>query len=327
MKTMSIPSGSTRTRSATRGRRLVRSLLMVLLVLGLSAPLAGPARADSPFPDRIELPDGFLPEGITIGNQPVAYLGSRADGDIFAADLRTGTGMVISQGPGTSSVGLKTDGHGLLYVAGGAAGNGRVVSIETGQILASYDFTSSPSFVNDVVLTKEYAWFTDSMQAQLYRVPLADHGEPAAPSDVVTVPLGGDWVQPAGFGANGLTETPDGRALLVVQSATGLLFRVDPATGVASQVDLGGALLSNGDGMLLRGRTLYVVQNQLNQVAVVQLDRTGTSGEVVDTVTSGDFDVPTTVAWFGPSLYLPNARFGVADPNSAEYWITRIPRP
>ena len=63
------------------------------------------------------------------------------------------------------------------------------------------------------------------------------------------------------------------------------------------------------------GTTLYVVQNLLNQVAVIKLDPDGTSGVLVDTLTgpaSGEntgFDVPTTVARFGNSLYLPNARF------------------
>ncbi|HKF86912.1 MAG TPA: nuclear transport factor 2 family protein [Propionibacteriaceae bacterium] len=75
-------------------------------------------------------------------------------------------------------------------------------------------------------------------------------------------------------------------ALLVVQSATGLLFRVDPLTGVATRVDLGETLLTNGDGLLVVGTTLYVVQNRLNQVAVIKLSPDGTSGVLVDTLTS-----------------------------------------
>jgi hypothetical protein len=35
-------------------------------------------------------------------------------------------------------------------------------------------------------------------------------------------------------------------------------------------------------------------------------------------------DVPTTVALLDDSLFLPNARFGTAGPEPAEYWITRI---
>jgi hypothetical protein len=105
-----------------------------------------------------------------------------------------------------------------------------------------------------------------------------------------------------------------------------VLFRVDPRTGVATRVDLGGASLTNGDGLLVRGKTLYVVRNQLNKVAVIKLNASGTRGRLVDTLTSTDFDVPTTVAAFGNSLYLPNARFTTPPTSNTSYWITRIDR-
>jgi hypothetical protein len=109
----------------------------------------------------------------------------------------------------------------------------------------------------------------------------------------------------------------------VVNSATGELFRVD-LTGKASVVDLGGYQLTSGDGLLLQGRTLYVVQNRLNRVAVIRLDRQGTSGRLLRTITSPAFDVPTTVARHGRYLYLPNARFGAANPDTIAYSITRV---
>ena len=125
-----------------------------------------------------------------------------------------------------------------------------------------------------------------------------------------------------GFNANGITATPDGRGLLVVNSTTGLLHRVDPRTGATSVVDLGGASLTNGDGMLLLGRTLYVVRNRLNQIAVIHLDRSGSRGVQVDTLTSDDFDVPTTVAAYRDRLYLPNARFTTTPEPDTPYWVT-----
>ena len=310
-------------------RAKLRLLTAALLSLLLSVTLVAPAQAHGRhqrFPDRIALPDAFLPEGITIGRAPIAYLGSRADGDIYAANLKTGKGRIISQGPGTPSVGLKVDRRGLLYVAGGTAGDGRVVSVRTGKILASYAFVlpGTPTFVNDVVLTDRYAWFTDSQQAQLYRVERTRAGKGAASADVRTVPLTGQWVQGPGFNANGIARTPNGRALLVINSGTGFLFKVNPRTGEATQVDLGGAALTNGDGLLLQGRTLYVVRNQRNEVAVVKLNRRGTAGKVVDTLTSEEFDVPTTVAAYKGSLYLPNARFTTPPTPTTKYWITRI---
>ena len=310
-------------------KTIFRLLMIPMLSVAVIAGLAGPAAA-RPTLSRIELPDGFRPEGITIGRGQTAYLGSLANGDIYAVNLRTGAGRIISDEADGPSVGLKADGRGRLFVAGGDTGDGRVVDIRTGAT-RTYHFTDGPAFVNDVVLTRSIVWFTDSSQAQLYGLPLGRHGRLPDTSKVVTRPLSGDWVQaPGGPNANGIVQTPDHKALIVVQTATGLLFRVDPSTGVATTINLGGLTLPNGDGLLLEGRTLYVVQNFLNRVAVVQLNRAGTKGVLVDTLTSPDFDVPTTVASFGHSLYLPNARFGTTGttpPDEAEYWITRIDKP
>lgn len=312
----------------TRLRLLSVALLSAALGFALVAPAEARPRHD--YPDRIELPAGFQPKGITIGKRPVAYLGSRADGDIIAADLRTGDLRTVSEGLGVGfpSIGLKVDKRGLLYVAGGGAGTGRVISARTGKILANYTFTTAtPTFVNDVVLTDRYAWFTDSRQPQLYRVERTRTGRGAASAEVVTVPLTGEWEQiPDVNNANGIVQTPDGRALLVVNSSSGALFRVNPRTGEATRVDLGETLLTNGDGLLLQGRTLYAVQNRLNQVAVVRLDRRGTTGRLVETLRNPDFDVPTTVAAYKGSLYLPNARFSTPPTPTTPYWITRIDR-
>lgn len=305
---------------------VARLILSGVVGLALLVPTSGVASAGSgSLPERIDLPDGFQPEGITIGPGPVAYVGSLADGDIYAANLKTGRTRLISEGPGSPSVGLKSDGRGLLYVAGGPSGTARVVSIRTGEVLASYRLAAPPTtFINDVVLSRDYAWFTDSQNARLYRIPLAHRGRPAPQSAVKTVPLRGDWVQLPGFNANGIALTPDRRALLVVQTSAQALFRVNPWTGRATRVDLGGYSLTNGDGLLVEGRTLYAVQNQLNQVAVFRLGRDGRSGAFRRALTSPAFDVPTTVAAYRSSLYLPNARFTNPAPTTADYWITRI---
>src|SRR4029450_3568319 len=304
----------------------VRSILrlIVVAVLGgaLGIPLAGAAQAQ-PFSHEIDFPDGFQPEGITVGRGAVAYSGSLADGDIYAASLRTGELSLVCEGPGTPSVGLKIDNQGRLLVAGGPSGTGRVIDIDTCDS-QEYTFASGQTFINDVVLTRDFAWFTDSMQPQLYGVPLGPGGSPGDPADVVPLPLTGDWVQAEGFNANGIAETPNRKALLVVQSNTGFLFRVDPETGVATRVDLGDTLVTGGDGLLVRGNTLYVVQGQLNQVSLISLDADGTSGVLVDTLTSTEFDVPTTVAAFGNSLYLPNARFGTPPEPDTASWVRRI---
>jgi sugar lactone lactonase YvrE len=277
------------------------------------------------FPAVLQLPNGFQPEGIAI-KEKTAYFGSLADGDIYAVNLRTGKGKVISQGPGTPSVGLKIDDRDRLFVSGGTAGNARVVDVRTGAILKSYQFTTGASFINDVALVRKTAWFTDSSNPVLYGLPLGRHGALPDASAVITLPLTGDYVHQPGFNLNGITATPDGKALLAVQTATGLLFRIDPRTGVAKKVDLGGYVLTNGDGLLTLDRTLYVVQNQNNLVAVFALSHGGTSGVLKETLTNPNFDVPTTVAKFGKWLYLPNARFTTTPTPDTTYTVNRVKR-
>ena len=312
--------------------RLTRSLLTLAAPVAgaalLATSLVAPAEASrghgqgghgADLPSRIDLPDGFQPEGIDTRG-PTAYLGSRADGDIYAADLRTGRGRVLSQGDGTPAVGIELGRGRDLWAAGGADGDVKVVDTRTGRVRATYPLVVDPapgeSFVNDVVVSGRTAWVTDSLQAALFRVR----------DGVVTrVPLTGAWTQTPGVNnANGIETTPDGRALLVVNSSNGLLYRVDPATGRATEVDLGGAVLTNGDGLTREGRTLLAVQNRLNQVAQLQLSRDGRSARLVRTLTSPDFDVPTTVARYRDALYLPNARFSTPPTPTTEYWVTRL---
>ena len=163
------------------------------------------------FPSPIALPEGFAPEGIAAGRGTTAYLGSRSDGSILRLDVRTGRTSEVTAGTGTPSLGLKADRRGRLFVAGGSGGDARVVDSRNGALLASYPLTSSDStFVNDVVLTKRAAWFTDSFQAQLYRVPLGRGGSLPAQGRVQTVPLTGEWVQ---GGASVPTASPRPRTV------------------------------------------------------------------------------------------------------------------
>ena len=303
-------------------RRTVALVASAALAVTLVAPPASAAGAHRPVaPTSFDLPAGFQPEGIAIGRLPYAFFGSRADGDIYRANLLTGRGQVISQGPGTPSLGMKLDGRGRLFVAGGAGGDARVINALTGAVLKSYPLQAAPAFVNDVTLTGGAAWFTDSTNPTLFRLPLDLSTAPTA------VPLSGEiaYASP-GVNANGIVPTPDGRALIIVQSNTGKLFHTTYA-GVTTEIDLGGESVPNGDGLWLRGRTLYVVQNRLNVVAEIKLDRAGTEGEVVSRTGDPRFDVPTTIAEYGGRFYLPNARFTTTPTPTTPYNAVAIPIP
>jgi sugar lactone lactonase YvrE len=295
----------------------------LLVVAPAGAALAGGAPA-ARFPTTIDLPVGAPPEGIAIDGRSV-YVSNRVTGAIFKADLKTGRGAVLTPGPGTPSLGLKVDRRGRLFVAGGTGGDGRVLDARTGKLLASYPFATGPSFVNDEVVTDDAVWFTDSTNPVLYKLPLGRHGALPPQSGVVKLPLTGDLVFTTGTNANGIVTTPDGRGLIVVQSNTGKLFRVDPRTGVTRTVDLGAESVPNGDGLLRVGRTLYVVQNRLNVVAVLRLNRAGTAATVRTRLTDPRLDVPSTVARFDGRLYLPNARFTTPVTPTTTYSVNAIP--
>ncbi len=154
--------------------------------------------------DQFPLPDGWLPEGITIGRGPYAYMGSRADGAVYRTDLRTGEGRVVHEGgTGLAAIGLKLDHDGLLYIAGGGGGTARIIDSRTGELLRTHRLTGATGhFVNDVVLLGDRAWFTDSYGPVLYGVPARSARRRA-------LPLTGDWEQtPDVINANGVVSTP-----------------------------------------------------------------------------------------------------------------------
>ena len=183
-------------------------------------------------------------------------------------------------------------------------------------------------FINDVIVTRKAAYFTNSFAPEIYRVPLGPGGAVNAAAAADVIPLAGDWTQLPGpfvFNANGIEASRNGKTLIIVTSATAELYTVDPADGVAAQIDLGGESVPFGDGLVLSGKKLYVVQNQLNQIGVVSLSRSLSSGVVRDPITNPVFDVPTTAAAFGRSLYAVNAKFGTP-PEGTPYEVIRVSR-
>jgi hypothetical protein len=106
---------------------LLLGLIMALsLVIVPAAAAHGSKHTPAPLPAQIDLPLGFLPEGITsgqasrFGTSTKLYVGSRADGAIWKGSAKTGTGSVLVPGiAGQTALGLHVDWRGRLWVAGG----------------------------------------------------------------------------------------------------------------------------------------------------------------------------------------------------------------
>jgi hypothetical protein len=316
-----------------RARSLTVGVVAAALAVAVgTAPATATApvtahRSHAPL-DRVELPTGWQPEGITSGPGSRFYAGSLADGALYAGDLRTGQGSTILPGaPGRRLVGLSFDRRsGLVWAAGAQGSLGTVWAIDgaTGAVKAAVPVPGA-GFLNDLVATRDAVWVTDSAVDRLTRIPLNHRGLPTA--DPTFAPLGGGWPTTGAFRANGIRALDDG-SLLVDHSSAGGLWRFVPRTGVVEPITVTGTpAVVSGDGMEVRGRTLYVVRGSGGQdVTVLRLrSRHGVwSAHVTGVLTSPSLDVPATATLAAGSLWAVNARFGVADPSTAAYWVTRL---
>ena len=297
-----------------------------LVASGLMAPPAGAAPA-ARAEQRIDLPTGWQPEGVTT-NGSVLYVGSLATGEILRANPRNGRTTVLPRSEtGKPAVGIDYDRwRDVIWVAGGPAGEIRAHSASNGRRLATYRLPKPDNrFINDVVVTRKAVYATDSMKQQLGVVRIKGDKVPAS-HRAKRMRLTGDLDYQTGFNANGIIRS--GKWLILVQSNTGTLFRVDKATGRTRAIDARGYAFDNGDGLEPDGkRGLHVVRNQDNMVVDVRLSKNRLKARVLEEQTSNELDVPTTVADVGRFLWAVNARFGNEDPAAADYWITRLPDP
>ncbi len=299
----------------TTMRRLVTLAAAIVMLIGII-----PASAQQ-FPDEIELPDGYFPEGIAVGRGSTFYVGSLADGSIYKGDLATGEGAVVVGPTGPfSTVGIEVDQRNRIWVAGGPSGTGRVYDGDSGDLLAEFEFTQPlQSFVNDVVVTSKAAYFTDSGTAnnpdpgtfqfagtpRLFVVPLGAAGDIDDDFDEVAV----DAPDLAFPNLNGIETLPGGRSLVVAHTVGGVLFEVDPSNGETEIIDIG-VELQGADGLVRRGNVVYVVENGVGQISAVKLTAGGSKATVEAVYPVTGAETPTTAGLFGNAIYAVDARFG-----------------
>lgn len=265
--------------------------------------------------ERYILPgDTVFPEGIAY--QPTTgdfFVSSTTDGTIFRGNVQSESAMVFLPGGTdgrTTAIGLKVDDYqDRLFVAGGNTGQIFVYDTDSGQLLGKFNNQKTSTFINDAAISRNGdAYFTDSSDPILYKVSTneADELEFSAWLDLTGTAI----VYQSGFNLNGIAATNNGKYLIVVQTNTGKLFRIDIASKQVTEIDLGGATLTNGDGILLsRRRTLYVVRNQNELIVKVQLSEDFSRGSVISSTTDPSFAYPTTIAQARKRLLVVNSQF------------------
>jgi hypothetical protein len=306
------------------------ALVGALALLAVS-PAVGTSKAAQrvEFPHIIDLPSGFFPEGIERGRGTSFFVGSMIDGAIWRGDLRTGSGGVLAPGgPGLASAGIVYQAsRDRIWVAGvgpplHGSSDVRVYDASSGTLLATYQ-VPGVGLMNDVTVTRKAVYVTDSFFPQLVVIPLPQDGSLPPPSAATVLPLGGDYVQTPGFNLNGIVA--ENGVLLVAQSEAGNLFRVDPATGVADELELGGATLTYPDGLELLGHTLYVNRPFDNQVTVISLGVGLDNGVVLGDLTDPSLDIPSTATVAAGRLWAVNLRFTTPPEPTTPYWVTQLP--
>jgi Cu-Zn family superoxide dismutase len=301
-------------------RRLfpVLTLMLMLALAGANAQRAAVTRV--PLPEAITYPEGVAYDA----GRNALYTGSAETGAVARIALGSNQGTIVAPGgsvlpaePFPALLGMKLDGRGRLWLAGGRTGRMAVIDAASGKVLAKFE-TQAPanSLINDLAIVGQSAYFTDSLTPTLWRVT----------ADGDRIGSLEPWLQFAGTplqyttpGANlnGIAATADGKYLIVVQMNNGLLFRIGIADRSVTPIDVGTQPLTAADGLVLDGTTLYVVRQADEEVVTIQLAADLASGRVVNRFKDPALVAPATAVKVGDLLYVVNTQFNKRGDNSA----------
>jgi hypothetical protein len=299
-----------------------RKLVPAAVIL-LALPILSANAGEKPFPKVVPALDYSSPEGFAIGKGHTAYNGS-VDGSIYKVDLRSGMGDVLNpqeipDPDDCLKLGMRVDSRtNNLFVAGCWYENLLVYDADSGEVKAEYQLGPMfESLVNDLAITNDAVYITDSFLPYIYRLPLAKNGGlPPNADGVTTIDLPDEFIMDwEGFccGGNGIVATPNGKTLIIGHSLLSALYRVDTATGDVVEIEVNPPLTGFLDGLVMHGRTLYIMNPDWELVQVVKLDKEMLTGEFVGTIADPNMSGVASGALFGKSLYVNNAHYDAYD--------------
>ena len=324
--------------------KIVFTKLVPAAVILLALPILSANAGGEAFPKIVSALEGAPPEGFAIGKGHTAYNGS-IDGSIYKVNLRNGQGETLVEAEPDFDVfagdcyklGMRVDPRSnYLFVAGCINGDAYVFDADTGQSIMEYQLDDSGnSVINDIAITQDAVYFTDFGQPFIYRLPLSKNGRiPSAEDAATAILLTGDFEVGDNFYgafANGIVATPDGKTLIIGNSGTSKIFRVDPTTGHADEIIVDPPLVGFLDGIVLHEGVLFILTPDgtfacppEDRIQVVVLDDEMLTGNLVGTITDPAMDGIASGAMHGDSLYVNNARYCDFPGPPTEYWVTKL---
>ena len=289
--------------------------ILTLGVLAASGSAAQPATTTGSLRDPItyQLPgDQLFPEGMGYdATSGYFYTGSLTDGSIVRGSIYAANAETFLPAGGNGrkqTLGVRPAGH-LLYVAGGASGRVWVYDIRTKRLLGAMRTGAKRTLTNDIAVAPNgAAYVTDSYSPFLYRVTKT--------RGVYRMTKFVDFrgtafrysTKPSAINADGIAIAARGRYVLVNALTAGALYRIDTQTRKVTRIRVPGAPLTNADGMVLDGTTLYVTRNANGTITKLKLFANFTKARRTGSITSPMFHFPTGLGLAPGRLLVLNAQ-------------------
>jgi sugar lactone lactonase YvrE len=325
--------------------------IVVAVVALAAAPLAAEAGAATAPPAAAKTSGTIIhplpgpqvfPESVAVDAASGRYwVTSVKDGTLF-------TGVMGSAAPATVFSPAGADGRtiatgiayagGRLAVAGRQTGKAFVYDARSGRLIGRMRTGLPPerTWLNDVSFgANGDAYFTDSTAPVLWRARRTGGGYRLQRFlDFTGTPVRYRMASGAGgINVNGIAASAGGRDLVIGKRNDNALFHVDLRTKRVRRVALPAGAVTTPDGLVLRGRTLYVVQNTPSAVKVLRLSRDYTTAAVRGTITDPSFAFTTGAAVYRDRLLVVSSQFDTlgspaaisgTEPPKLPFWVSEV---
>lgn len=261
-------------------------------------------------------PEIEYPEGVTVDADGLIYVSSAVNGAV-ARMHRNGEKAEIIAAPGEilppdnevfpAMLGMKIDELGRIWIMGGLTGQIFVIDKETGDLLATRAVSGERKALNDAVIMEDAAYLTDTVQPILWKI--ARDGEEIGESEAWIDFTGTPLEYGPGRNLNGIAADASGRYLIVIQMDKGLLYRIDIATRQVTPVDIGDEIVTNGDGLVISGQTMYLVRQAETEIVTLRFAPDFGSADVVSRFSDPALTWPATAAIAGDELLVADSQF------------------